>query len=137
MKQVFINLPVTDMHAAVRFYTALGFLPYPLFTFEDQTSLAWGDQILLMLQSPAMVTRNKLKTVADPQQHFTASFTLPLDSMETLSRTMAAAIEAGGKAYWPPTQESYMQVRNLEDPDGHLWALIHLDLEQFRAATNR
>lgn len=40
-------------------------------------------------------------------------------------------IEAGGKASGPILDESFMTLRSIEDPDGHLWGLMYLDREKF------
>ena len=54
MKQIFINLPVKDVDASMQFYTQLGFTVNPLFTFDDQKCMEWGDHIYLMLQTYKM-----------------------------------------------------------------------------------
>ena len=45
---------------------------------------------------------------------------------------MESAIKAGGKESIPMIDEGFMQVRTIEDFDGHTWAIIYLDMEKFR-----
>ena len=51
MKQIFINLPVSDLEKSKKFYQALGFSENPLFTDEEQKCMIWSDSIYIMLQS--------------------------------------------------------------------------------------
>jgi len=37
----------------------------------------------------------------------------------------------------PAIDEGFMQVRNIEDPDGHLWGILYLDLEKFKKRTGK
>ena len=41
-------------------------------------------------------------------------------------------LKAGGKEPNAMIDEGYMQVRTLEDLDGHLWSFIHLDIDKFK-----
>lgn len=40
-KQVFINLPVTDLERSKKFYAALGFINNPMFTDENAAAMQW------------------------------------------------------------------------------------------------
>ena len=109
MRQLFINLPVKDVDAAMLFYTQLGFTVNPLFTFDDQKCMVWSDQIYVMLQTVDMFKSGNTKNLADPKQNTIASFTLPVESLDRLN-----------------------QIIDLEDPDGHQWGILYLDLEKFK-----
>lgn len=52
-KQIFINLTVENLEKSVFFYKEIGFSVFPLFTFDDQKCMAWGNEILVMLHSIA------------------------------------------------------------------------------------
>ena len=132
MRQLFINLPVKDVDAAMQFYTQLGFSVNPLFTFNDQKCMVWSDQIYVMLQTVDMFKSGNTKNLADPKQHTIASFTLPVESLNQLNEIMENGLRAGGTERTPSIDEGFMQVRNLEDPDGHQWGILYLDLEKFK-----
>ena len=132
MKQVFINLPVKDPEASMRFYMQIGFTVNPLFTFDNQKCMAWSDHIYVMLQSYEMFKSGSPKKLADAKQNALATFTLPLDSLEQVNELMEKGLKAGGTEITPMIDEGFMQVRNMEDPDGHSWALIYLDIEKFK-----
>ena len=132
MRQLFINLPVKDVDAAMLFYTQLGFTVNPLFTFNDQKCMVWSDQIYVMLQTVDMFKSGNRKNLADPKQHTIASFTLPVESLTQLNEIMENGLRAGGTERTPAIDEGFMQVRNMEDPDGHQWGILFLDLEKFK-----
>ena len=130
MRQIFINLPVKDVNAAIQFYTQLGFTVNPLFTFNDQKCMVWSDQIYVMLQTVDMFKSGNRKNLADPKQNTIASFTLPVKSLNQLNEIMENGLKAGGTELMPAIDEGFMQVRNIEDPDGHQWGVLFLDLEK-------
>lgn len=133
MKQIFINLPVLDVNKSLEFYQQLGFTLNPLFTFEDQKCLNWGDSIFVMLQTHAMFTSGNNKTLIDPKHNTIATFTLPVESTEALNSIVENAVKGGGTEIQPPINEGFMLVRNIQDLDGHNWGIIYLDLEKFKA----
>jgi predicted lactoylglutathione lyase len=45
MKRVFINLPVQDLEKSLKFYNAIGFSNYSLFTDENQRCVVWSEHI--------------------------------------------------------------------------------------------
>ncbi|NBT08912.1 MAG: glyoxalase/bleomycin resistance/extradiol dioxygenase family protein [Chitinophagia bacterium] len=132
MKQVFINLPVKDVNKSMEFYKALGFVVNPLFTFDDQKCLCWSDSIYLMLQNHEMFISGINKNFPDPKQNVTATFTLPVDSLEILNNIIENGIKAGGTVPNAMVDEGFMLLRNIEDLDGHNWGIIHLDIEKFK-----
>jgi predicted lactoylglutathione lyase len=132
MKQIFINLPVKDLEASMSFYAQLGFTVNPVFTFDDQKCMMWSDQIYVMLQSPEMFRSGNKKNIADPKENTIATFTLPVESPEKLNEIVENAIKAGGMEPGQIIDEGFMQLRNIEDLDGHIWGIIYLDMDQFR-----
>lgn len=132
MNQIFINLPVHDADASMEFYRQLGFTVNPLFTFEKQRCMAWSDQILVMLQTHEMFQSGNKKTIPDARKNTTASFTLPVESIEKMNEIVEHGLAAGGKESILLIDEVFMQVRTIEDPDGHTWGIICLDVEKFK-----
>jgi uncharacterized protein len=137
MKQIFINLPVKDVNASMQFYTKLGFTVNPLFTFDDQKCMAWSDQIYVMLQTVEMFKSGNRKNPADPKKNTIATFTLPVESLTQLNEIMENGLKAGGTELTPAIDEGFMQVRNLEDLDGHIWGILFLDMDKFIKKTGK
>jgi hypothetical protein len=137
MKQIFINLPVKDVEASLVFYHELGFTVNPLFTFDDQKCMVWSEHICLMLQTPEKFRSGNLKNIANPKTNTIATFTLPVESIDILNVMMEKGLKAGGAETTPAINEGFMQLRNIEDPDGHNWGIICLDIEKFKEMSGR
>lgn len=137
MKQIFINLPVKNVEASMDFYTQLGFTVNPLFTFDDQKCMVWTDQIVVMLQTLEMSKKGGSKNIADPKKNRIATFTLPVESPGKVNEMMEKGLKAGGTEPTEPIDEGFMQIRNLEDLDGHMWGIMFLDIEKFKKMTGK
>jgi len=137
MKQIFINLPVKDVLASMEFYQQLGFTVNPLFTFDDQKCMVWSEQIFVMLQTLEMFKSGNKKEIADPRKNRIATFTLPVDSLDIMNELMENGLKAGGTESIPMIDEVFMQVRNIEDLDGHNWGIIYLDIDKFKQMTGK
>ncbi len=137
MRQIFINLPVRDVDAAMEFYQQLGFTVNPLFSFDDQKCMVWSDHIYVMLQTHVMFGSGIRKPIADAKQNTLATFTLPVESMEKVNEIMEKGLQAGGTEATEVKDEPFMHIRNIEDPDGHNWAIIYLDMEKFKETTGK
>lgn len=116
----------------MHFYQQLGFTVNPLFTFDNQKCMVWSDQIYLMLQSYEMFRSGNTKNIANPKENTIATFTLPVSSLDQLNEMVENGLKAGGTEPTPLLDESFMQVRNIEDIDGHQWGIIYLDLDKFK-----
>lgn len=132
MQQLFINLPVQDLKKAMNFYSQLGFDPYPLFTFEDQKCLSWGEHILVMLHHKAR-PQSENNNPTELQKQLIPSFTLPVARLEIVHQIVEKGLQAGGKEVHPLLDEGFMQLRTIEDPDGYRWGIVCLDIPKFKA----
>ncbi len=137
MQQIFINLPVKDVQASMDFYKQIGFTVNPLFTFDDQKCMVWSEQIFVMLQTLEMFKSGNKKEIADPRKNTIATFTLPVDSLDIMNELMEKGLNAGGTESIPMIDEGFMQVRNIEDLDGHNWGIIYLDIDKFKQMTGK
>ena len=137
MKQIFINLPVKDVDASMNFYSQLGFTINPLFTFDKQKCMVWSDQIYVMLQTYEMFNSGNKKNLADPKVNTIATFTLPVESLDMVNEIMEKGLNAGGTETTALIDEGFMQIRNMEDLDGHNWGIIFLDIEKFKNITGK
>lgn len=137
MKQIFINLPVKEIEASMKFYMQLGFKVNPLFTFDDQKCMVWTDQIYLMLQTIEMSKKGENKNIADSRSFRIATFTLPVESLDKVNEIMEKGLKAGGTEPTKPIDEGFMQIRNIEDLDGHKWGIVYLDIEKFKKMTGK
>jgi uncharacterized protein len=137
MKQLFINLPVKDVKASMTFYSQLGFAVNPLFSFEDQKCMTWGDQIFLMLQTYELFSSGNKKNLPDTKENTITSFTLPVESPDKVNEMIENGLKAGGTESTPMIDEGFMQGRNIEDLDGHHWSIIYLNIDTFKQMTGK
>ncbi|MFN8250763.1 MAG: glyoxalase/bleomycin resistance/extradiol dioxygenase family protein [Ferruginibacter sp.] len=137
MKQIFINLPVKDVEVSMNFYMKLGFTVNPLFTFTDQKCMVWSEQIYLMLQTYDMFRSGNQKNLPDTRQNAIATFSLPVESPSRMNEIIESGLNAGGTEPTPMLDEGFMQVRSIEDLDGHLWGIIYLDIDEFKETMGR
>ncbi len=137
MKQIFINLPVKDVEASMQFYKQLGFTVNSLFTFDDQKCMEWSDQVYVMLQTYEMFTSGNKKNLPDIKTNTIATFTLPVESLNKVNEIIENGLRAGGTESTPMIDEGFMQIRNIEDLDGHNWGIIYLDIDKFKQMTGK
>ena len=128
-KMIFVNLPVTDLNAAMAFYEALGFTNNPQFTDETAACMVWSEAINVML-----LTHDKWRSFTDrPIPPSTASevmLAISCESREAVDAMNEAAAAHGGTADINPVQDhGWMYGRDLTDPDGHAWGPVWMDME--------
>jgi predicted lactoylglutathione lyase len=128
-RMIFVNLPVTDLERSMAFYEAVGFTNNPMFTNDQAAAMAWSDEIVVML-----LTHGFWKTFTDkaiPDARATAQVLLCLsqDSREAVDAIVNKAVNAGGRSEPTPNQDmGFMYGRSFEDPDGHIWENVFMDM---------
>ena len=137
MKQIFINLPVKNVEASMDFYIQLGFTVNPLFTFDDQKCMVWSDQIYVMLQTLDLFKSGNKKNIAEPKKNTIATFTLPVENLFRLNEIIENSLKAGGTEPTQTIDEGFMQIRNIEDLDGHNLGIIFLDIDKIKKMTGK
>ena len=134
-KQIFINLPVTDVGRSGIFYEAIGFTKDERFSNAAAVSMKWSDQISFMLLSHDFFATFAQKPIADEHEKTAHIFCPAMESRAAVDEIVAKAAVAGGTADVGPTDEhGFMYGRNFTDPDGHVFAPFWMDMEAFDAA---
>lgn len=126
-KMLFVNLPVSDLPASMRFYEALGFTNNPKFTDATSACMVWSESIFVML-----LTHPKwagfTKRPIPPATSGEVMLALANDDKAAVDRMVNAAVQAGGTGDPNPTQDlGFMYGRSLIDLDGHLWETFWMD----------
>ena len=128
-KMVFINLPVTDLAASIKFYKAIGCTQNMQFSDENAASMVWSDTITFMLLTRKYFSTFTPKKIADAKQTSEVLIALSRDSREEVDAITEAAAKAGGKADIRDKQDmGFMYGRSFEDPDGHTFEPLYMDL---------
>jgi len=133
MKQLFINLPVSNLEKTMQFYVALGFALNPLFTDEDQKCMIWSDTNYIMLQSKEFFSSYLKKPLIDAKKNQSSSHTLLVESIQKVNEMIENGLKFGGIEPAPVLDEGFMYLRSIEDLDGHLWGIMYLDVNKFRS----
>jgi predicted lactoylglutathione lyase len=129
-KMIFVNLPVTDLQASMRFYEAVGFTNNPQFTNEQAAAMMWSDEIVVMLLRHDFWKTFTSKTIPDARQTAQVLLCLSQDSQDAVNAIVDQAIAAGGKPDPTPKQDmGFMYGRSFEDPDGHIWENVWMNME--------
>lgn len=129
-KQVFINLPVTDLKESIAFYEAIGFSNNPQFSDDTAACMVWSDSIFVMLLTHHKLKQFISKQIMDTKLSVGAIIALSLQSLEEVNTFAEKAIKAGGKEYADPKDYGFMQQRSIEDPDGNNWEPFYMDLSK-------
>jgi predicted lactoylglutathione lyase len=130
-KQVFINLPVTDLKKSMAFYEATGFTNNPQFTDETAACMVWSDAIFVMLLTHDKLKQFTAKAIIDAKQTVGVINALSLESNEEVNSFLEKAVKAGGREYAEPKDYGFMQQRCVEDLDGHNWEVLYMDMSKF------
>lgn len=123
-KQIFVNLPVSDLGVSTQFYEALGFVKNPAFSDDNASSMMWSDEIIVMLLTkPFYSLFLKEKELADTKTTSGVLLALSLDSKQAVV-TFAETAKANGGDYYkagPEVPEDMMFGYEVSDPDGNTW----------------
>jgi uncharacterized protein len=134
-KQIFINLPITDVARSTAFYEAIGFTKDPRFSNDAAVSMAWSDQISFMLLSHDFFATFAQLPIADEREKTAHILCLAMDSRAAVDEIVERAAAAGGTPDIGPTDEhGFMYGRNFTDPDGHVFAPMWMDVNAYMAA---
>lgn len=128
MKQIFVNLPVTDLTKSMRFYEALGATNNPQFTDETAACMVFSEAIYVMLLTHGKFSQFTDRRIIDADKEAETLIALAVDSRESVHRTMDSALAAGGREPRPPLDYGFMFQRSVADPDGHVWEIFHMDM---------
>lgn len=126
-RMIFVNLPVTDLHASMAFYTALGFENNPIFTDETAACMVWSEAINVMLLTHAKWRTFTTRPIP-PRTSSEVMLAVSCDDRDAVDAMNDAAAANGGVADVNPIQDlGFMYNRNLADPDGHVWEAMWMD----------
>ncbi len=125
-KQIFVNLPVADLQRSIAFFTALGFSFNARWTDSAATCMIIGDNIFAMLLTRERFQAFTPKPVTDAHESTEVLVCIALESRDAVDTMVRLAVAAGGSTYNEPQDHGFMYGHGFQDPDGHLWELIHL-----------
>ncbi|WP_040811078.1 VOC family protein [Nocardia concava] len=120
--QIYVNLPVTDLEASKKVYTALGGTINPDFTGDTSAQVVFADAIVVQLMTrETFATFTKRDTADGPIEVINA---LAVGSREDVDRFADAALAAGATEPREAQDMGWLYNRAVDDPDGHSWELL-------------
>lgn len=134
-RMIFVNLPVADLDKAKAFYTALGFAINPQFSDETAASIVISEEIHVML-----LTHQKFlnfvptgRGICDTGTQLEVLTALSCSDRGEVDSLADKALVAGGTSFSEPQDHGFMYQRSFQDPDGHVWELVWMDMSAFAA----
>lgn len=136
-KLIFVNLPVTDLDRSVAFYEAIGARKDPRFSDATAAGMILSETIHVMLLTHDKYRQFTTKEIADTHATSAALLCVSEESRAAVDATADKAVEAGARVTEPAQDYGFMYGRSFEDPDGHAWQVMWMDLEAFLKATGQ
>ena len=126
---IFVNLPVGDLARATAFYEAVGARKDERFCDATASCMVFSETIHAMLLTHDKFRQFTPKEIADARRTSEVLICLSAESREAVDEMVGRAGAAGGRADPAPRQEyGFMYGRSFEDPDGHIWEVMWMDL---------
>jgi hypothetical protein len=128
-KLIFVNLPVTDLPRATAFYEAVGAEKNPQFSDDTASCMVVSETIHVMLLTHDKFRQFTPKKIADARTTSEVLICVSADSRDAVDDMVGKATGAGGTADPSPKQDyGFMYGRSFEDPDGHIWEVMWMDV---------
>ena len=127
-KTIFISLPVSDVARSTAFYQAIGAVKNEAFSDHSTSSIAFSENINVMLTTHEKYRHFTTKTIADARTMSGVLLCLFVDSRQAVDDMIGKAKAAGGNLDPSPVDDfDFMYGRSFEDLDGHMWGVSWMD----------
>jgi predicted lactoylglutathione lyase len=134
-QMIFVNFPVADVAKSTAFYEAIGCTKDERFSNEMASAMQLSDNIVFMILSHDFFKTFTPKAIADSKATTEVLICISRESRADVDAIIERAAAAGGRADARPMQDmGFMYSRAFEDPDGHMFEPMHMDMEAAMAA---
>ena len=128
MRMIFVNLPVKDVEASKAFFAALGFGHNPQFSDETAACIVIDENIFAMVMSHEKFSDFITGEISDAHKATEVLTCLSANSRKEVDDLLAKALAAGAKPWKPIMDMGPMYGASFQDPDGHVWELMYMDM---------
>ena len=128
-RMIFVNLPVADLGRSTAFYKAIGAEQNLQFTDETATMMVFSDTMSVMLLTHDKFRQFTTKRIADSHETVQVLLALSCDGRGGVDEITEKALAAGGRETREREDHGWMYGRAFEDPDGHSWEPMWMDVE--------
>ncbi len=134
-KLIFVNLPVSDLDRATAFYQAIGAEKNEQFCDGTASCMVFSETIHVMLLTHDKFRQFTPKAIADAKATSEVLICVSADGRDEVDDMIGKAGTAGAVVDPSPKQDfGFMYGRSFEDPDGHIWEVMWMDVEAAKAA---
>jgi hypothetical protein len=133
-RQIFVNLAVDDLDRSIAFFTKLGFEFDSRFTDETATCMVVGEGAYVMLLTKAKFAEFTSKSLVDSATQTEVLVAVSAESREGVDELADAALASGGSTANDAMDYPFMYGRSFQDPDGHIWEVMWMDVPAFEEA---
>jgi predicted lactoylglutathione lyase len=120
-KMIFVNLPVSDL--------ARGAERNAQFSDETASCMVFSETIHVMLLTHDKFRQFTPKQIADARTSSEVLICISAESRDAVDDVVGKAQAAGGGVDPGPKQDyGFMYGRSFEDPDGHIWEVMWMDV---------
>lgn len=127
--QIFVNLPVKNLERSKVFYESIGFNVNPQFTDDTAACVVISDTIYVMLLTHEKFKEFTSKDIADAHETTEVLNALSAESKEEVDELVDKALKNGGSKAYDTQELGFMYSRSFNDPDGHIWEVLYMDME--------
>lgn len=126
-KNIYVNLPVKNLQASIKFFERIGFSFNSDFSDETGACLVIGDNIFAMLLTEKKFTGFTNLPITDAHKSTEVLIAIDQPSKEAVNDMVEKAVQAGGKIYSAPQDHGWMYQKSFADPDGHKWEVFWMN----------
>ena len=126
MKQLWINLPVSDLNRAKEFFSIIGVAIMENQSETDQMVglLVGNPQVQIMLFQDEQFKKFTQTELTNTDQSTEVLFSISIETKEELDETIKKVKKAGGFVYSEPAEQNGLYGAGFADLDGHRWNLL-------------
>lgn len=131
---IFVNLPVSDLQHSTAFYEAIGAKKNPQFSDSTASCMVLSETIHVMLLTHDKFSQFTPRRIANARETTEVLICISADSREAVDAITESALGAGGAEPRDRQDYGFMYSRAFEDPDGHIWEPMWMDMDAAKAA---
>ncbi|MCA9105551.1 MAG: VOC family protein [Planctomycetales bacterium] len=125
-RQIYVNLPVSDVERSRSFFEALGFEINLRFSSDQAACVVISDDIYVMLLSESFFKTFTPKPIVNAKETTEVLTCLSCESRAEVDQLVAKAVELGGRVPRGVQDMGFMYGHAFEDLDGHIWELVYM-----------
>lgn len=128
-RMIFVNLPVADLQRSIDFYKSIGAEQNKQFSDETGAMVSFSEAINVMLLTHDKFKQFTTKSIVNARETTEVLLALSSESRAAVDDITEKALAAGGRENRAPEDHGWMYGRSFEDPDGHVWEPMWMDVQ--------